>query len=74
MTPAPEPFAARLRRLLERSGLTAYALAGKAGVSKQTVSKLLRGEQQPSWETVQRLAAALGVSTEAMRTDRQGEP
>jgi transcriptional regulator with XRE-family HTH domain len=58
-------FAERLGALLERSGLTMYAVAKRAGVSKQNVGKLMAGTREPSWDTVQRLALALGVSTEA---------
>lgn len=65
---SPGPFAARLASLLGEAGLTAYALAQRSGVSKQALSKLLSGDSRPSWETVCRLADALGVSTESFRT------
>lgn len=54
-------FRIRLRALRDAQGLSAYALAKRSGVSKQTLSKIESGLQGPSWETVQRLAAALGV-------------
>jgi transcriptional regulator with XRE-family HTH domain len=62
-----DAFAARLRALIAESGLSAYALARKSGVSKQSLSRLLSGDSKPSWETVCRLAEALGVSTDAFR-------
>jgi len=61
-TPVPHDFAARLRPLMARAGLTAYALARKSGVSKQSLSKLLSGDSRPSLDTARRLAHALGVS------------
>jgi len=59
-------FARTLAALLETRSLSAYRLAEDAGLSRQAVAKLLSGSA-PSWETVQRIAAALGVSTEDLR-------
>jgi transcriptional regulator with XRE-family HTH domain len=61
----PTYFAGRLRTLRESAGLSQYALAKRAGLSKQGMSRLELGEREPTWVTVQRLAAALGVSFEA---------
>jgi transcriptional regulator with XRE-family HTH domain len=58
-------FGARLAGLMTARGLTAYALAKRSGVTKQSLSKLLQGVHAPSWETVQRLALALGVGCTA---------
>jgi transcriptional regulator with XRE-family HTH domain len=54
-------FAAQLARLREGAGLTQYALAKKSGLTKQAISRLEMGTRDPGWETVQRLALALGV-------------
>lgn len=54
-------FSDRLRELLDRRGLTQYALAKRTGISKQVMSYLAAGQREPSWSTVQRLAAGLGV-------------
>jgi transcriptional regulator with XRE-family HTH domain len=54
-------FAGVLRRLREGAGLTLSALARKSGVTKQALSKLERGMNGATWDTVQRLALALGV-------------
>ncbi len=59
-------FADRLRELREATGMSQYALARKAGISKQAMSHLEAGRNDPSWETVQRLALALGVDYEAL--------
>ncbi|SRR5579871_118991 len=61
----PSFFADRLRGLRESAGLSQYALAKRAGLSKQAMSRLEMGEREPTWVTVQRIAAALGVSCEA---------
>lgn len=58
-------FAEKLKSLMEERGLTAYALAKKSDVSTQTLSKLLQGAYGPSWDTVQKLAKALGVDCRA---------
>jgi transcriptional regulator with XRE-family HTH domain len=60
-----ETFADRLRALREKAGLSAYRLAFYAGLTKQAVSRLERGQAQPSWATVQALAKALEVPTDA---------
>jgi transcriptional regulator with XRE-family HTH domain len=54
-------FAKRLAALREKAGWTKYALAKRSGVTKQAIAKLETGENEPSWETVQKLALALDV-------------
>jgi transcriptional regulator with XRE-family HTH domain len=58
-------FGERLTELREAADLTQYALAKKSGLSKQAISLLERGESEPTWITVRKLARALGVSVEA---------
>src|SRR5262245_28868445 len=58
-------FAPRLRELLDKRGMTAYAAAKRAGLSKQTLSALLSGKQGATWDTVQRLCLVLGVDCRA---------
>ena len=60
----PEPsayFARKLVKLRKAQGLSSYRLAKLAGLTKQTLSVLESGERVPNWDTVQRLAKALGV-------------
>ena len=38
------------------------ALAPEAGITLNMLSLIERGEANPTWETVKRIAAALGVS------------
>ena len=54
-------FATRLEELRQRAELTVYALAKQSGVSKQAIAKLESGANAPAWETVLKLAKALGV-------------
>jgi transcriptional regulator with XRE-family HTH domain len=57
----PTWFAKRLGELRKAAKLSQYALAKRSGLSKQALSSLELGEREPSWLTVQRLCAALGV-------------
>jgi DNA-binding XRE family transcriptional regulator len=63
-------FAGRLKVLRRKAGLTQYALARKAGLSRQSLNQLERGDSEPAWQTVQLLALALGVATEEFRDMR----
>jgi transcriptional regulator with XRE-family HTH domain len=54
-------FAGRLRELREAAGLTTYALAKRCGLTKQALYRLENGSSEPTWQTVQLLAVALGV-------------
>lgn len=75
MLVAEEPtFSQRLKSLRQRAGLTVYALAKKSKVSKQAISRLESGENQPSWETVRKLATALGVTVLEFDTARELPP
>jgi DNA-binding XRE family transcriptional regulator len=58
-------FAARLKELREEAGISQYALAKAAGISKQAVNMLERGSNEPSWETVRKLARALKLDVTA---------
>ncbi|MBZ9679618.1 MULTISPECIES: helix-turn-helix domain-containing protein [unclassified Mesorhizobium] len=49
-------------RLRAASGLTQEQVAERANVSQQYVSGLERGERNPTIETLQAIASALGVS------------
>jgi transcriptional regulator with XRE-family HTH domain len=60
-------FADRLIGVRVKAGLSQYALAKRAGLTKQALSLLESGENDPRWQTVQRLALALGVSCDAFR-------
>ncbi len=59
-------FAAILKHLRTQAGLSVAALAARSGLHRQTIYKLERGSI-PEWNTVQRIAEALNVSTDELR-------
>ena len=64
----PTAFGRRLRELREQAGLTQSELGERAGkMMYQMLARYERGETEPTWPVVLRLAEALGVSTEAFR-------
>jgi transcriptional regulator with XRE-family HTH domain len=65
MTPPSESFAARLRALRLAAGPSVARLAALSGLNRQALYRLERGDREPSWETVRRLADALGVTPDA---------
>jgi transcriptional regulator with XRE-family HTH domain len=67
-------FADRLTAMREAAGISQYRLAQLSGLTKQAISRLERGEGQPSWETVQALARGLGVTCEAFLTEPEEPP
>lgn len=50
-----------IRRLREQRGLTQEGLAHEAGSTAATIGAIERGLSNPSWGTVEAIAAALGV-------------
>lgn len=53
-------FASTLRTLRESKSLTIPQLAERASMPRQTLHLLENGQRQPSLETAERLAVALG--------------
>lgn len=51
-----------IRELRSKQGHSLEVLAAKAGITKNMLSLIERGEGNPSWATVSGIAAALGVS------------
>lgn len=64
-------MARNLRRWRISRGITATALAERAGVAKSTVSLIERGEGNPSIDTVWALSRALGVAPAALFEDAE---
>ena len=60
-------FAHRLKTVRKAADLSIYALSKKAEVDRAYLGKLEKGVGDPSWSVVQKLAAALGCSTEELR-------
>ena len=63
----PESFGAILRRVREKTALSVADLADAAGVSRESVRLYELGDRRPTWDAVQLLAVALGVSTDTFR-------
>lgn len=70
----PTVFAARVRHLRRVLGLTRQSLADMLGVSTQTVGNWERGRCEPSVSQGRALAAALGVTLDALLATTDGEP
>jgi transcriptional regulator with XRE-family HTH domain len=60
-------FGDRLRELRTAKGWTQGELADRAGMAKAGIANLEQGRTGPSWETVVRLCAALGVPCDAFQ-------
>jgi len=54
-------FGERLRAIREKKGLTLAAVGEAAGLHFQAIARLERGEVEPTWPTVLKLAEALKV-------------
>jgi len=70
----PDPALATLiRRRREERNTTQEQLAFDAGITSSSLSRIERGRSNPSWTTVRRLAAALGLSLSELVTDVERE-
>lgn len=67
-------FGTRLRELRVAGNLSREQLAEKSGISRGAIRNIEQGIRSPAWETVQALAAALGVSCEAFNESAAPEP
>jgi transcriptional regulator with XRE-family HTH domain len=59
---AADTFARNLKRAREKAKLSQEALADAAGMHRNEISLLERGEREPKIGTVARLAKALGMT------------
>ena len=60
-----------IRQLRREAGLTQKALAAKAGTSQSTIAAYESGAKHPTWGTIERLAAAVGLEPIVSFTPRQ---
>jgi transcriptional regulator with XRE-family HTH domain len=51
-----------IRELRDKRGATLETLATEAGITKNMLSLIERGEGNPSWTTLSGIAKALGIS------------
>lgn len=65
-----DQMALRTRKLMETKHLTNVSLARKAEVAEKTVSRLINAKREPRYDTIERVAKALGVSAQ----DLMGTP
>lgn len=72
--PPDSIFAARLKELRTEAGLSQAKLAANAGMSLAGVTQLEQGLRQPTWVSIQALADALGVATDAFRSKAKPRP
>ena len=51
----------RIKELMEEKGVTSASIAESVGIHKVSVSNIINGKQNPSAETLEKFAEALGV-------------
>ena len=56
----------RLKAVRESQFLTQRELAAKANVGLSTIVRLEKGQQEPTFQTIKRLANALGIDPSAL--------
>lgn len=54
----------RLAEMLEANGISQQTLADEVGLSKSTVSLMIRGKRLPSIQTLQRMVDCIGCSAD----------
>ncbi len=59
---ADPALGAAVRRLREDQGLSMEALAYRAGITLNTITRLELAQSEPGWMTVRKVANALGIS------------
>ena len=64
-----EAFRLNVRRYVKLNGITYGELAERASLSREWLSKMLAGKSNPTLPVCERIAAALGMSLEAMVAD-----
>jgi transcriptional regulator with XRE-family HTH domain len=57
----PSGFGSKLKQFREQAELTQAELGARCDMAYQAIARLERGENEPSWPTVLKLAKALGV-------------
>lgn len=62
MPNADPALGAAVRRLREDQGLSMEALAYRAGITLNTITRLELAQSEPGWMTVRKVANALGIS------------
>lgn len=56
----------RIKGLCKEKGITLNDLAERIGVSQPSISRLATGRQKPSFDTLEKITAALGVPVSSL--------
>lgn len=56
-----DPMASRIKKHMQRSGLTIPGLARRSGVTADAIRKILRENRSPQSTTIRKLAKGLGI-------------
>ena len=67
------PFGAALRRLRRASGFTQEQLGLESGVQRNFISLIENGQNQPTINTISRLARALGIKASQLVAEAERE-
>lgn len=68
------PFGAALRRLRRAAGMSQEQLGLEAGVQRNFTSLIETGQNQPTINTITRLARALGMKASELVAEAEREP
>ena len=71
--PQDQSFAKRLKTLRERAKLNQAQLADAAGLDPNLISRYERGSSMPMLQTIEKLAASLGVGVSELLQDPEKE-
>jgi transcriptional regulator with XRE-family HTH domain len=71
---ADPALGAAVRRLREDRGLSMEALAYRAGITLNTITRLELAQSEPGWMTVRKVADALGVSLAELAAAIESKP
>jgi transcriptional regulator with XRE-family HTH domain len=74
MLVATRNFGDRLKELREAAGISMYELAKRSNVSAASLSRYEEGDRDPQWQTVVKLARALGVSVSEFDASEDVDP
>lgn len=61
-----EKFGQNIRKARTKAGLTQEQLAERAGLHKNYYARVERGEENPSYETIEKIVKALKVKSSAV--------
>jgi transcriptional regulator with XRE-family HTH domain len=66
-----ERFTEQLKKAIDASGMTRYAIAKASGVDQAILSRFMRGQQGLTSDSIDKLCDALGLSLTKRRTRKK---